>query len=358
MTQALHSQARTTHLIREEIRNSTLPQAELARLYNVTRQTIRKWQDRESPVDGSHCPKTMKTTLTPDQELIVVELRKTLLLPTDDLLAVTREFINPAVSRAGLGRCLRRHGVSDLRDLVMEDSAAPAAKKTFKDYEPGFLHIDIKYLPQMPDETARRYLFVAIDRATRWVFIEIYADQTESSSVDFLAKVKAACPIKICKLLTDNGSQFTDRFTSKSKNKEPSGNHIFDRLCERFEIEHRLIPPRHPQTNGMVERFNGRISDIVNQTRFGSAAELESTLRNYVKIYNHNIPQRALKHQTPIQALKEWQEKRPTLFVKRVYNQTGLDNQQFHDINSCYIACSALTAKIGRLLICRPTIRN
>jgi hypothetical protein len=40
----------------------------------------------------------------------------------------------------------------------------------------------------------------------------------------------------------------------------------------------------------MVERFNGRISDIVNQTRFVSAAELESTFRNYVKIYNYNIP--------------------------------------------------------------------
>ncbi|HBR0191882.1 TPA: IS481 family transposase, partial [Klebsiella pneumoniae] len=106
MTQALHSQARTTHLIREEIRNSTLPQAELARMYNVTRQTIRKWQNRESPEDKSHAPNKMYTTLTPEQELIVVELRKTLLLPTDDLLAVTREFINPAVSRAGLGRCL------------------------------------------------------------------------------------------------------------------------------------------------------------------------------------------------------------------------------------------------------------
>ena len=325
MTQALHSQARTTHLIREEIRNSTLSQAELARLYNVTRQTIRKWQDRDSPVDGSHSPKTMYTTLTREQELIVVELRTTLLLPTDDLLAVTREFINPAVSRAGLGRCLRRHGVSDLRDLVVQDNAVPAVKKTFKDYEPGFVHIDIKYLPQMPDETARRYLFVAIDRATRWVFIEIYGDQTESSSVDFLAKVKAACPITICKLLTDNGSQFTDRFTSKTKKKEPSGNHVFDRLCKQYGIEHRLIPPRHPQTNGMVERFNGRISEIVNQTRFGSAAELESTLRNYVKIYNHNIPQRALKHQTPVQALKEWQQKQPNLFAKRVYNHTGLD---------------------------------
>lgn len=73
MTQALHSQARTTHLIREEIRKSTLPQAELARPYNVTRQTIRKWKNRESPVDGSHCPLTLNTTLTPAQELIVVE---------------------------------------------------------------------------------------------------------------------------------------------------------------------------------------------------------------------------------------------------------------------------------------------
>ncbi len=114
MTQALHSQARTTHLIRTEIRASTLSQAALARLYNVTRQTIRKWQDRESPADGSHCPNTMYTTLTPAQELIVVELRRTLLLPTDDLLALTREFINRAVSRAGLGRRLRRHGVSSL----------------------------------------------------------------------------------------------------------------------------------------------------------------------------------------------------------------------------------------------------
>jgi transposase InsO family protein len=325
MTQALHSQARTTHLIREEIRTSTLSQAELARLYNVTRQTIRKWQGRDTCEDKSHCPNKMYTTLSPEQELIVVELRKTLMLPTDDLLAVTREFINPAVSRAGLGRCLRRHGVSDLRDQIKQESGKPATKKSFKDYEPGFVHIDIKYLPQMPDETARRYLFVAIDRATRWVFIELYADQTESSSVDFLSKVSKACPVKIVKLLTDNGSQFTDRFTAKSRKKEPSGTHVFDRLCKQLDIEHRLIPPRHPQTNGMVERFNGRISDIVNQTRFGSAAELESTLRNYVKIYNHNIPQRALKHQTPIQALKEWHSKRPELFTKRVYNQTGLD---------------------------------
>ena len=48
---------------------------------------------------------------------MVVELRKTLLLPLDDLLVVTREFIHPEVSRSGLDRCLRRHGVSDLKAL-------------------------------------------------------------------------------------------------------------------------------------------------------------------------------------------------------------------------------------------------
>ena len=221
----------------------------------------------------------------------------------------------PALSRAALGRCLRRHGVSSRLELAARETDKPVTKKSFKDYEPGSLHMDIKHLPQMPDETERRYLFVAIDRATRWVFMEIYADQSDSSSTDFLIKLNNACPIAIVKLLTDNGSQFTDRFSSKKKDPEtgdriPSGKHAFDVLCRQPVIEHRLIPPRHPQTNGMVERFNGRISEVVNQTRFTSRAELELTLRNYLKIYNHNIPQRALNNETPIQEMKKWQAKK------------------------------------------------
>lgn len=45
-------------------------------------------------------------------------------------------------------------------------------------------------------------------------------------------------------------------------------------------IEHRLAPTRHPQTNGMVERFNGRINELLQQARFGSLADLEATLLN------------------------------------------------------------------------------
>lgn len=179
---------------------------------------------------------------------------------------VVREFTKPAVSRSALDRCLRRHGVGNLclaqaypRQVDGEPTAKPA--KSFKDHEPGFVQVDIQYLPQVPDESSRCYLFVVIDRATRCVFLRVYADQTDASSVDFLGRLHEAAPMKVSKVLTDNGSQFTDRFTSKAR--EPSGKHRFDVRCQALGIGHRLCPTRHPQTNGLVERFNVRISEVV-----------------------------------------------------------------------------------------------
>ena len=122
----------------------------------------------------------MQTTLTPAQEAVAVALRKALLLPLDDLLAVVREFLNPQVSRSGLDRCLRRLGVGNLQALKPKEPKP--AHGSYKAYEPGYLHIDIKYLPQMADEDRRRYLFVAIDRATRWVFVRIYPAQTAANA--------------------------------------------------------------------------------------------------------------------------------------------------------------------------------
>ena len=81
----------------------------------------------------------------------------------------------------------------------------------------------------------------------------------------------------------------------------------------------------------MVERFNGRISELLGQTRFASAAELESTLTQYLATYNHSIPQRALNIQTPIQALKTWRKTNPDLLVKNVYEHPGLDMYVIRD---------------------------
>ena len=146
----LHKRARTTPAIREEIRQSTLSVTELAQLYNVTKATVRKWKNRDTVEDRSHRPHNLHATLSPDAETIVAELRKSLLLPLDDLLVVVREFIQPNMSRSALDRCLRRHGLSNLSELMPEEEQESSPKKSFKSYEPGFVHVDVKYLPQMP----------------------------------------------------------------------------------------------------------------------------------------------------------------------------------------------------------------
>jgi hypothetical protein len=78
---------------------------------------VQKWQSREQVEDLSHRPHRLSTTLSTGEEAVVVELRKTLMLPLDDLLVVTREFIDKLASRSGIDRCLRRHGAVNLRQL-------------------------------------------------------------------------------------------------------------------------------------------------------------------------------------------------------------------------------------------------
>jgi transposase-like protein/transposase len=349
MSHTIHRNARTTPQTRREIRESTLSDRALAKQYNITRATAKKWKNRPDEEDRSHRPHKLHTTLTPTQEAMVVIIRTTLLLPLDDLLAVTKEFINPKVSRSGLNRLLTRENISNLQTLKAQQTPEEEkpVKKGFKDYKPGYFHVDIKYLPKMPDQTQRSYLFVAIDRATRWVFVRVYADQSECSATDFLYRLNKASPVKIEKILTDNGTQFTDRF--RTKDKKPTGKHGFDKACTDLKIEHRLTPPRTPQMNGMVERFNGRISELLTQTRFASIGELVTTLGDYEKIYNHQIPQKALGGVSPVQSMKHWQKSDPDLFIKKVYNQAGLDIYRSSRLIS---GCSGLCTILINILCC------
>jgi transposase InsO family protein len=316
----LHKNATTTPTRRAYIQGSPLGVTALAAELGVTQDTIRRWKGRDSVQDRPHTAHRLQTTLTPAQETVVLALRKTLWLPLDDLLAVSREFIDEHLTRSALHRLLVRHGASR---QPAETAAAPA-HKPFKTYEPGYLHMDVKYLPQMPGETARRYLFVAIDRATRWVYIAIKPNKTAACARAFLSALHTACPIKIAKLLTDNGKEFTDRLFG-STDRPASGAHAFDRLCQALGIEHRLTKPRTPQTNGMVERFNGRIAEVLATRRYDSAQDLETTLLRYVWLYNHQLPQKALGHQCPMAALKQWYADKPDLFAKPPRNRPGPD---------------------------------
>jgi transposase-like protein/transposase len=319
----LHKNATTTPALRKLIQNSELSERKLAQKYGISRATVRKWKKRDFVHDAPCKPRKMRTSLTSEQEFIVLELRKSFLLPIDDLLVIVCEFFKPDMTKSSLYRLLKRHNMHKLSDLIPQEENAKKTVKSFKDYKPGFVHIDVKYLPKMPDEDKHKYLFVAIDRASRWVYLEIRASKTDYNASSFLENLIKKAPFKISKILTDNGCEFTDRF--QRPDKTPSGNHLFDQTCTENNIEHRLIKPYNQQTNGMVERFNGRISEVIQQTRFISAQELKKTIMNYLRLYNHHIPQSSLGYLAPVQALKKWQLSHPHLFVKSVYNNTKPD---------------------------------
>jgi len=325
MTVRLHKNATTTPRIRAELRAApaSVSTNSLAREYRLHYRTVAKWRSRPSGEDASHRPHTLHTTLTPEQEEVVVELRRTLLLDTGDLLMLVREFICPTMSESALKRMMRRHGVSSLRELMPKEEAEPA--KPFRRYPPGFVHVDVKYLPRMADEASRGYLYVAIDRATRWVYFEVLPDKRAKTAAGFLERLIAAAPFRIEKVLSDNGPEFTDRW-AHARERTPTGTHLFDRVCAAHGIEHRLIRPWRPQTNGMVERFNGRVEEQLGRTRFESSAELRRGLEAYLQVYLNHLPQRALGHRTPRQALYDWFDKEPQRFQFDPHNLPDPDS--------------------------------
>ncbi len=148
----------------------------------------------------------------------------------------------------------------------------------------------------MADESRRRSLFVAIDRATRWVVVRVYNSKTAANARRFLRALERACPMRIRPILPDNGKEFTDRLFGL-RQRAATGAHECDTLGAALDIDHRLTPPRSPQTNGMVERFNGRIEEV-----------LEATLLRYVWLYTQPLLQSALGSKTPLQALKGWRK--------------------------------------------------
>lgn len=123
----LHALPTTTPKVRRYIQEQPANRSHesIAQDLGVDATTVKRWRYRDSVQDGSHTAKRFQTTPNLLQEWLVVELRNTLVLTLDDLLVVTREYTNPDISRSGLGRCLCRHGVNRLRDLLPETEPKP-----------------------------------------------------------------------------------------------------------------------------------------------------------------------------------------------------------------------------------------
>lgn len=306
MQMKLHANATTTPRVRAYIRRSTASTAALARELGVSETTIRRWRGRDSVQDRSHRPRRLTTVLSPVEERLICELRQHLALPLDDIVEVMGRCIRP-LSRDAVYRCLRRNGMG------RRPRSPKPSVGTFEAAPVGFIHIDVKHLPALRKQ--KSYAFVAIDRATRYVHLEIHPRRDGATAAAFLASFLAAFPHPVHTILTDNGAEFTDRFAVDMKDKpegKPSGRHPFDRLARENGIVHRLTQPFHPQTNGMVERFNRRLADAIagrdaalrnrGKNKFDTHAERDDFLLRFVQTYNRTRL-RCLAYKAPLEAI-------------------------------------------------------
>lgn len=303
----LHANATTTPKVRAYIQQSQASVAELSTELGVSETTIRRWQKRRSVNDRSHTPKRLAISLSALEEGLVCELRRELGLPLDDITEVMRRCVRPELSRSAIHRCLKRHGLNRLPKPDKPEHGA------FEAAPVGFIHIDLKHLPAL--DKRKSFAFVAIDRATRYVYLEVHDTRDATTAAAFLTRFLADFPHRVHTVLTDNGGEFTDRFAVDRKEKpadRPSGQHPFDRACARHRIAHRLTRPFRPQTNGLVERFNRRLAEALRQhpashrnrgkNKFSSHAERNAFLQRFVHDYNRTRL-KCLGYLAPLQAL-------------------------------------------------------
>jgi hypothetical protein len=226
-------------------------------------------------------------------------------LPLDDIVEVMRRCVNDKLSRSAIHRCLKRHGLSQ------RPKPDKPTVGVFEQATVGFIHIDLKHLPAL--ERRKSYAFVAIDRATRYVYLEIHPRRDSDTAAGFLARFLAHFPHAVHTILTDNGSEFTDRFAVDMRDKprdRPSGRHPFDRICVSRGIQHRLTRPYRPQTNGLVERFNRRIAEAIGREPkrgiarrlFRSHLDRDAFLKRFVDDYNRTRL-KCLDYIAPLEAL-------------------------------------------------------
>ena len=189
---AIHPNARTTPAVRAEIARSGELTGELARRYGVSTETVRKWRKRGPAEcrDRSSRPHKLPWKASEEERAVVCALRRATGFPLDDLTFVVRHFL-PHLDRDNVYRILKAAGLSRRPAPARPERAA--AK--FKEYELGFVHLDVKHLPKLraaDGEWRKRFLFVAIDRRSRSVHLAVKDDETEASARTFLEAALAA----------------------------------------------------------------------------------------------------------------------------------------------------------------------
>src|ERR1700722_15370408 len=179
MGQVLHGSATTTEAVRRAIQHSQESLRALAKRYGVNPKTIAKWKARTSVSDLPTGPKAPRSTgLSVEEEAVVIVFGRHTLLPPDYCRYALQPTL-PHLTRSSLHRCLQRHGISRLPQV----EGSKPSKKKFKAYPIGYFHIDIA---EVQTAEGKLYLYVAIDRTSKFAFVRLVKKTGRTSASVFL----------------------------------------------------------------------------------------------------------------------------------------------------------------------------
>ena len=180
MGQVLHGSARTTEAVRRAIQHSQESLRALAKRHGIDQKTVAKWKKRTAVKDLPTGPRNPHSTvLTVEEEAVIVAFRRHTLLPLDDCLTI------PHLTRSSLHRCLQRHGISRLPEVTGDK----IPKRKFKTYPIGYFHIDIA---EVQTAEGKLRLFVAIDRTSKFAFVELHQEGGKMIAAQFPRNLVAA----------------------------------------------------------------------------------------------------------------------------------------------------------------------
>lgn len=253
------------------------------------------------------------TVLSIEEEAVIVAFRRHTLLPLDDCLYGLQPT-TPHLTRSSLHRCLQRHGVSRLPEVECDKP-----KKKFNRYPVGYFHIDIA---EVRTDEGKIRLFVAIDRTSKFAYVELHERAGKMVAAQFLRNHIAAVPYNIHTILTDNGSQFTNR-----KQDRLAFAHIFGRVCRENGIDQRLTKVNHPWTNGQVERLNRTIKEaMIKRYHYDTHSQLETHITDFIAAYNYARRLKMLQGLTPFEYIcKIWTSDPDRFKIDPTHHMPGLD---------------------------------
>jgi hypothetical protein len=298
MASSLHGSAQTTPRVRAELQASKETTSALAQRRGLSRTTVTRWRSRTTTADAAMGPSAPHSTvLSPEEEAMVVEFRRRTLLPLDDVLGCLRDTI-PKLTRSSLHRCLERHSISRLPD----DSDKASRRGKLAETAIGTLHIDSGELRLVEGKLT---MVLAIDRVSKFTYVEFRGDAGKMNGADFLRSVVATFPYALHTVLTDNGMAFADLPKNcNGPTRRSLGAHIVDRVCAKNGIPHKLTTPYHPWTNGQAERTGRTVKDATLKTfHYPSLESLKAHVLAFVSAYDLAKHLKALRWKTPFEAV-------------------------------------------------------